>query len=156
MPKSYYIAKAGNMSSNNDYVNRIQVATSKTRTTNPAYNANIPPIFDFANSFSNDDIKKVEDAASFRVSPAQDAEYMSAVESGDMEKAIEMLSDAFLAAYPDNKLGARLFYKGKNSEWKNRIAGYFTDDYEFASHYGNGDVKKCFRVMENSYEYDFK
>lgn len=29
---------------------------------------------------------------------------MSAVESGDMEKAIEMLSDAFLAAYPDNKL----------------------------------------------------
>lgn len=92
------------MSSNNDYVNRIQVATSKTRTTNPAYNANIPPIFDFANSFSNDDIKKVEDAASFRVSPAQDAEYMSAVESGDMEKAIEMLSDAFLAAYPDNKL----------------------------------------------------
>lgn len=81
---------------------------------------------------------------------------MSAVESGDMENAIEMLSDAFLAAYSDNKLGARLFYKGKNSEWKNRIAGYFTDDYEFDSHYGNGDVKKYFRVMENSYEYDFK
>ena len=56
------------MSSNNDYVNRIQVATSKTRTTNPAYNANIPPLLDFANSFSNEDIKKVEDAASFRVS----------------------------------------------------------------------------------------
>ena len=87
MPKSYYIAKAGNMSSNNDYVNRIQVATSKTRTTNPAYEANIPPIFDFANSFSNEDIKKVEGAASFRVSPAQDAEYMSAVEAGDIDKA---------------------------------------------------------------------
>ena len=82
------------MSSNNDYVNRIQVATSKTRTTNPAYNANIPPIFDFANSFSNDDIKKVEDAASFQFSPAQDEEYMSAVESGDMEKAERMVRDA--------------------------------------------------------------
>lgn len=144
------------MSSNNDYVNRIQVATSKTRTTNLAYNANIPPIFDFANSFSNEDIRRVEDAASFRVIPAQDAEYRQTYESGDEQKAIEMLSDAFLAAYPDNKLGARLFYKGKNSEWKNHIAGYFTDDYEFASYYGNGDVKKCFLVMENSYEYDFK
>lgn len=97
----------------------------------------------------NDDIR-------FRITPERDEEYRKAYKAGDKKKAIEMLSDAFLAAYPDNKLGARLFYKGKNGEWKNRIAGYFTDDYEFASHYGNGDIKECFLVMENPYEYDFK
>lgn len=97
----------------------------------------------------NDDIR-------FRITSDQDEEYRKAYEAGDEKKAIEMLSDAFLAAYPDNKLGARLFYKGKNGEWKNQIAGYFTDDYEFASHYGSGDVKECFLVMENPYEYDFK
>lgn len=36
----------------------------------------------------------------FRVTPAQDAEYLAAVEAGDMEKARQMVKEAFLASHP--------------------------------------------------------
>lgn len=84
-----------------------------------------------------------------------DAEYMAAVESGDMSKAQQMVKDAFRAAFPNNKLGSTIFYKGKNGEWKNQVGGFFTDSYEFADYYGGGESKRFFINMENPYEYDF-
>lgn len=84
-----------------------------------------------------------------------DAEYMAAVKSGDMSKAQQMVKDAFRAAFPNNKLGSTIFYKGKNGEWKNQVGGFFTDSYEFADYYGGGESKKFFINMENPYEYDF-
>ena len=107
-------------------------------------------------SVNNDTLHGRNDGTMFRVTPAQDQEYRQAYENNDTAKAEQMVKDAFNAAYPNNKLGARSFYKGKNGEWENQIAGYFTDDFEFANHYGSGDVKECFLVMENPYEYDFK
>lgn len=107
-------------------------------------------------SVNNDTLHGRNDGTMFRVTPAQDQEYRQAYENNDTAKAEQMVKDAFNAAYPNNKLGARSFYKGKNGEWENQIAGYFTDDFEFANRYGSGDVKECFLVMENPYEYDFK
>lgn len=40
----------------------------------------------------------------FRVTPEQDEEYMAAVEAGDMEKAQQMVKDAFKAAFPNTKV----------------------------------------------------
>lgn len=97
-----------------------------------------------------------ENGVQMRITEQEDAEYMQAVEAGDMEKAQQMVADAFKAAYPNNKLGAKIFYKGKNGDWGNQVAGYFTDDFEFADHYGAGEVKEFFLNMENPYEYNFE
>lgn len=40
----------------------------------------------------------------FRITPEQDAEYMDAVNTGDMEKAGQMVRDAFKAAFPNTEV----------------------------------------------------
>ena len=49
-------------------------------------------------SVTNDTLHGRNDGTMFRVTPAQDAEYMDAVEAGDMEKAERMVRDAAMAA----------------------------------------------------------
>ena len=100
--------------------------------------------------FSDDDItithengKKVDTGTSFSISPAQDAEYMAAVESGDMEAAQRMVYEAARDAGYNKKV-----YHGTNSDFdvfnhskigKNGtsegIGFYTTDDKSFAEGY---------------------
>lgn len=101
------------------------------------------------------DATNVNSTSDLRKQSNLDAEYMAAVESGDMSKAQQMVKDAFRAAFPNNKLGSTIFYKGKNGEWKNQVGGFFTDSYEFADYFGDGESKRFFINMENPYEYDF-
>lgn len=59
-----------------------------------------PPI----NSEKNSENLQGGDNMVFSVTPEQDAEYMRAVESGDMEKAGAMVKAAFKAKYPNTKV----------------------------------------------------
>lgn len=85
-----------------------------------------------------------------RITPAQDAEYRKAYESGDTEKAMQMVKDAFNAAYPNNKIvdengDPMVVYRGQN--WNKQdgkmTSGLFVSlDEDFAE--GYGDVKPLF------------
>lgn len=92
-----------------------------------------------------------ETILSFRITPAQDAEYMSAVEAGDMETADRMVRDAFISAFPDTKVvdengnPIKLLHL---SESKHTIfglginpnvqsLGFFTDDHAQPEDYAN-------------------
>ena len=98
----------------------------------------------------NDDIR-------FRVTPAQDEEYRQAYEAGDEQKAIEMISDAFLAAYPNNKIvdengEPMVVYRGQNWDKKDgkMTSGLFVSlDEDFAE--GYGDVKPLFIMSVNPF-----
>lgn len=74
----------------------------------------------------------------------------------DESFARELLNARYVEVLPNSKVGGREFYKGKNSDWKNTVAGYFTDDTAFAGHYGGGDVKSFYLFIENPYQYDFQ
>ena len=92
----------------------------------------------------------------FRVTEEQDAEYMDAVNAGDMEKAGQMVRDAFKAAFPNTKVvdengEPRVMYHGSaetfNRFWTTGSEGdlgegsYFTSDRDLAETYTrrNGD-----------------
>lgn len=73
----------------------------------------------------------------FRITPEQDKEYMDAVNSGDMEKAGQMVRDAFKAAFPNTKVvdengEPKVMYHASGSEGfnvfdKEKIRAYETD-----------------------------
>lgn len=85
-----------------------------------------------------------------RITPAQDAEYRKAYESGDTEKAMQMVKDAFNAAYPNNKIvdengEPMVVYRGQNWDKQDgkMTSGLFVSlDEDFAE--GYGDVKPLF------------
>lgn len=87
--------------------------------------------------------------ARYSITPEQDAEYMSAVESGDMKTAQRMVDDAAARSMPRTKLTGR-WYHGTENEFtefnfsqggKNGHADgygiYLTNDPEVASSYGS-------------------
>ena len=100
---------------------------------------------------------EIDDYSRSYVTPQMDREYEEAYKSGNTAKAMKMISAAFEAAYPYNTLGARVFFKGEDEmePFGKAVAGYFTDDEDFAAHYGHGNVGRFFLNMENPYEYDF-
>lgn len=111
----------------------------------------------------------------FRISAAQDAEYRQAYEDGDEKKAIEMVRDAFLKAFPDTLVldsdgKPKVVLHGtpnnftifdKNKVGTNTDAGwlgtgfYFSDERDVANTYTHTDrVMPVFLNIRNAYELD--
>lgn len=108
------------------------------------------------------------------VTPEQDAEYMDAVNSGDMEKAGRMVRDAFKAAFPNTKAvdengepavvyhgspseGFTVFDKTKSSNKRGYTGDnshYFTSSNLVGETYGT--TRAFFLNMEDPYEADFE
>lgn len=92
-----------------------------------------------------------------RITPAQDAEYRKAYESGDTQKAMQMVKDAFNAAYPNNKIVDEngepiVVYRGQNWDKQDgkMTSGLFVSlDEDFAE--GYGDVKPLFVKSVNPF-----
>ena len=101
-------------------------------------------------SVNDDTLHGRNDATMYRITPAQDAEYRKAYESGDTEKAMQMVKDAFNAAYPNNKIvdengEPMVVYRGQNWDKQDgkMTSGLFVSlDEDFAE--GYGDVKPLF------------
>ncbi len=87
--------------------------------------------------------------ASFSISPRQDAEYMAAVESGDMERAQVMVEEAARAAgynvgplwHGTNSGKFEVFDKGSSTGY------YFTPDKDYAAKYGKRLERVYLRVQ---------
>ena len=99
------------------------------------------------------------------VTPEMDAEYLAAVEAGDMETAQRMVNEAAKIAMPNTKI-VGVVYHGVSSEdgnapFKTIDRGHFTDDKGFAEFYSqaggtNGYVYNVYLNLENPLVYDFK
>ncbi|MCQ2344016.1 MAG: hypothetical protein MJ002_03720 [Paludibacteraceae bacterium] len=99
----------------------------------------------------------------FSVTPEQDAEYMRAVESGDTEKAGQMVKAAFKAKYPESVYGTTEFLHGNKNKftefkdtqkndagWLGKGFYFFGNNPVYASQYGE-NIYKSFLNIENPY-----
>lgn len=100
----------------------------------------------------------------YRDSGQMDAEYMSAIESGDMRKAGRMVEAAFRKAFPGSKVknvvyhGVAVSEDGRQFPYNSIRDGHFTDDEGFAEYYAGSDgyVYKVFLDIESPLEQDFR
>ena len=100
----------------------------------------------------------------YRDSGQMDAEYMSAIESGDMRKAGRMVEAAFRKAFPGSKVknvvyhGVAVSEDGRQFPYNSIRDGHFTDDEGFAEYYAGADgyVYKVFLDIESPLEQDFR
>lgn len=100
----------------------------------------------------------------YRDSGQMDAEYMSAIESGDMRKAGIMVEVAFRKAFPGSKVknvvyhGVAVSEDGRQFPYNSIRDGHFTDDEGFAEYYAGSDgyVYKVFLDIESPLEQDFR
>lgn len=100
----------------------------------------------------------------YRDSGQMDAEYMSAIESGDMRKAGRMVEAAFRKAFPGSKIknvvyhGVAVSEDGRQFPYNSIRDGHFTDDEGFAEYYAGSDgyVYKVFLDIESPLEQDFR
>lgn len=100
----------------------------------------------------------------YRDSGQMDAEYMSAIESGDMHKAGRMVEAAFRKAFPGSKVknvvyhGVAVSEDGRQFPYNSIRDGHFTDDEGFAEYYAGTDgyVYKVFLDIESPLEQDFR
>lgn len=100
----------------------------------------------------------------YRDSGQMDAEYMSAIESGDMRKAGRMVEAAFRKAFPGSKVknvvyhGVAVSEDGRQFPYNSIREGHFTDDEGFAEYYAGTDgyVYKVFLDIESPLEQDFR
>lgn len=105
-----------------------------------------------------------QDDIRYRDSNRMDAEYMSAIESGDMRKAGRMVEAAFRKAFPGSKVknvvyhGVAVSEDGKQFPYNSIREGHFTDDEGFAEYYAGTDgyVYKVFLDIESPLEQDFR
>lgn len=105
-----------------------------------------------------------QDDIRYRDSDQMDAEYMSAIEAGDMHKAGRMVEAAFKKAFPDSKVKHVVYHGVAVSEEKRQFPynsireGHFTDDEGFAEYYAGTDgyVYKVFLDIESPLEQDFR
>lgn len=100
----------------------------------------------------------------YRDSGQMDAEYMSAIESGDMRKAGRMVEAAFRKAFPGSKVknvvyhGVAVSEDGRQFPYNSIRDGHFTDDEGFAEYYAGADgyVYQVFLDIESPLEQDFR
>ena len=100
----------------------------------------------------------------YRDSGQMDAEYMFAIESGDMRKAGRMVEAAFRKAFPGSKVknvvyhGVAVSEDGRQFPYNSIRDGHFTDDEGFAEYYAGSDgyVYKVFLDIESPLEQDFR
>lgn len=100
----------------------------------------------------------------YRDSAQMDAEYMSAIEAGDMHKAGRMVEAAFRKAFPGSKVknvvyhGVAVSEDGRQFPYNSIRDGHFTDDEGFAEYYAGSDgyVYKVFLDIESPLEQDFR
>lgn len=100
----------------------------------------------------------------YRDSGQMDAEYMSAIESGDMRKAGRMVEAAFRKAFPGSKVknvvyhGVAVSEDGRQFPYNSIRDGHFTDDEGFAEYYAGADgyVYKVFLDIESPLKQDFR
>lgn len=100
----------------------------------------------------------------YRDSGQMDAEYMSAIESGDMRKAGRMVEAAFRKVFPGSKVknvvyhGVAVSEDGRQFPYNSIRDGHFTDDEGFAEYYAGADgyVYKVFLDIESPLEQDFR
>lgn len=105
-----------------------------------------------------------QDDIRYRDSGQTDAEYMSAIESGDMRKAGRMVESAFRKAFPGSKVknvvyhGVAVSEDGRQFPYNSIREGHFTDDEGFAEYYAGSDgyVYKVFLDIESPLEQDFR
>lgn len=105
-----------------------------------------------------------QDDIRYRDSGQTDAEYMSAIESGDMRKAGRMVETAFRKAFPGSKVknvvyhGVAVSEDGRQFPYNSIREGHFTDDEGFAEYYAGPDgyVYKVFLDIESPLEQDFR
>lgn len=105
-----------------------------------------------------------QDDIRYRDSGQTDAEYMSAIESGDMRKAGRMVEAAFRKAFPGSKVknvvyhGVAVSEDGRQFPYNSIREGHFTDDEGFAEYYAGSDgyVYKVFLDIESPLEQDFR
>lgn len=105
-----------------------------------------------------------EDDIRYRDSDRMDAEYMSAIEAGDMHKAGRMVEAAFKKAFPDSKVKHVVYHGVAVSEEERQFPynsireGHFTDDEGFAEYYAGTDgyVYKVFLDIESPLVQDFR
>lgn len=105
-----------------------------------------------------------QDDIRYRDSGQTDAEYMSAIESGDMRKAGRMVEAAFRKAFPGSKVknvvyhGVAVSEDGRQFPYNSIREGHFTDDEGFAEYYAGPDgyVYKVFLDIESPLEQDFR
>lgn len=105
-----------------------------------------------------------QDDIRYRDSGQTDAEYMSAIESGDMRKAGRMVETAFRKAFPGSKVknvvyhGVAVSEDGRQFPYNSIREGHFTDDEGFAEYYAGSDgyVYKVFLDIESPLEQDFR
>lgn len=105
-----------------------------------------------------------QDDIRYRDSNRMDAEYMSAIESGDMRKAGRMVEAAFRKAFPGSKVknvvyhGVAVSEDGRQFPYNSIREGHFTDDEGFAEYYAGTDgyVYKVFLDIESPLEQDFR
>ena len=98
--KTYYKTKKGVSRRVMDI--KSLLSTSKTYSDTTFSGAKIPHIFDITLNFEENFTENSQSGkdVKFSISPEVDAEYMAAVESGDMEKAGAMVKAAFKARFP--------------------------------------------------------
>ena len=108
----------------------------------------------------------------FRISPEMDAEYLEAVNSGDMEKAQKMVNEAAKMSMPNTKVvdekgdplvvyhgtGKKFYtFKSPNKRFYGSPDAYFfTDDKVIGEDYSNGYLIPAFLNIENPKTVDFK
>lgn len=105
-----------------------------------------------------------QDDIRYRDSDRMDAEYMSAIEAGDMHKAGRMVEAAFKKAFPDSKVKHVVYHGVAVSEEERQFPynsireGHFTDDEGFAEYYAGTDgyVYKVFLDIESPLVQDFR
>lgn len=105
-----------------------------------------------------------QDDIRYRDSNRMDAEYMDAIESGDMRKAGRMVEAAFRKAFPGSKVknvvyhGVAVSEDGRQFPYNSIRDGHFTDDEGFAEYYAGSDgyVYKVFLDIESPLEQDFR
>lgn len=105
-----------------------------------------------------------QDDIRYRDSGQTDAEYMSAIESGDMRKAGRMVEAAFRKAFPGSKVknvvyhGVAVSEDGRQFPYNSIREGHFTDDEGFAEYYAGSDgyVYKVFLDIESPLDQDFR
>ena len=100
----------------------------------------------------------------FSITPQMDADYLAAVEAGDMKTAQRMVIEAARLAMPNTKVPGIVYHGTRSTDGRqpyNTItAGHFTDDYGFAEYYANasgeGFIYNTFVNIERPLVYDFK
>lgn len=105
-----------------------------------------------------------QDDIRYRDSDRMDAEYMSAIEAGDMRTAGRMVEAAFRKAFPGSKVknvvyhGVAVSEDGRQFPYNSIRDGHFTDDEGFAEYYAGADgyVYKVFLDIESPLEQDFR